>query len=212
VLLDRRKVRFWQRIVFGTMAVLMALWLVSIPIGRWVGCGGSDTATTTLDDKIAALRTQIAASPGDLALKLELAENLRRRAGQAQDAKQRDDSLLAAAVAYEAYIKALAKVKGTKAERSEAERLQVAALEDLVVVYRSLNDFKSVTRVFGQLTDLRPNQASYYYDMGRTAITAGDTNTALLAFARYLELDPDSPEAAQVKDWMEQNTGGGTTQ
>jgi len=210
VLLDRRRVRFWQKIVFGAMAVLMALWLVSIPIGRWVGCGSSEQAVNTLDDEIAALRQRITASPGDLALRLELAESLRRRAGQAvQDAQEREDYLRASAEAYEAYIKRLAKTKGTKAELKEAERLQVAALEDLVVVYRTLNDFDNVTRVFGLLTDLRPNNASYFYDMGRTAITAGDTNTALLAFARYLELEPDSEEAAQVEEWMAANTPGG---
>jgi len=210
VLLDRKRVKFWQKWVFGAMAILMALWLVSIPIGRWVGCGSSEKAANTLDDEIAALRRQITASPGELALRLELAESLRRRAGQAvQDAQQREDYLRASADAYEAYIKRLADTKGTKAEVKEAERLQIAALEDLVVVYRTLNDFESVTRVFGVLTDLRPNNASYFYDMGRTAISAGDTNTALLAFGRYLELEPDSEEAAQIKEWMAANTPGG---
>jgi tetratricopeptide (TPR) repeat protein len=210
VLLDRRRVRFWQKWVFGAMAVLMALWLVSIPISRWVGCASSDQAVNTLDDEIATLRQRISASPDDLALRLDLAESLRRRAGQAaQDPQEREDYLRASAKAYEAYIKLLAKTKGTKAERKEAERLQIAALEDLVVVYRTLNDFDSVKRVFGQLTDLRPNNASYFYDMGRTAISAGDTNTALLAFGRYLELEPDSEEAAQIKEWMAANTSGG---
>jgi tetratricopeptide (TPR) repeat protein len=210
VLLDRRRVRFWQRWVFGAMAVLMALWLVSIPISRWVGCASSDQAVNTLDDEIATLRQRISASPGDLALRLELAESLRRRAGQAgQDAQEREDYLRASAEAYEAYIKRLAKTKGTKAELKEAERLQVAALEDLVVVYRTLNDFDSVKRAFGLLTDLRPNNASYFYDMGRSAISAGDTNTALLAFGRYLELEPDSEEAAQIKEWIAANTSGG---
>ena len=45
--------------------------------------------------------------------------------------------------------------------------------------------------------------------MGRTAISAGDTNTALLAFGRYLELEPDSEEATQIKEWMAANTSGG---
>ena len=44
--------------------------------------------------------------------------------------------------------------------------------------------------------------------MGRVAITAGDTNTALLAFGRYLELAPDSDEAAQVQEWIDENATG----
>jgi hypothetical protein len=48
--------------------------------------------------------------------------------------------------------------------------------------------------------------------MGRVAISAGDTNTALLAFTRYLELAPDSEEAATVQQWLKQNTPGGTAQ
>jgi hypothetical protein len=37
------------------------------------------------------------------------------------------------------------------------------------------------------------------------AISAGDTTTALLAFNKFLELDPTSPEADQVKQWIEDN-------
>jgi len=214
VLLDRRRVKFWQKWVFAIMAVLMALWLVSIPVSRWIGCGGGgETTTNTLEDEIAGLETRIKASPDDLDAHLELAETLRRRANQsAQDSPEREDYLRASAAAYETYIKRLAKTEGTKAERRQAERRQIAALQDLVTVYLSIPDYDAVTRVYGQLTGLRPNDAEYFYDMGRVAITAGDTDTALLALTRYLELAPDSDEAAQVKEWIKANTPGGTTQ
>jgi hypothetical protein len=153
VLLDRRRVKFWQKWVFGVMAILMALWLVSIPVSRWVGCGSSTGSATSLDDQIAALQRQIAASPGDLEARLNLAETLRRRSNQQlQGSQQQTDDLKASAVAYEAYIKRLAKTKGTKAQLKEAERLQIAALEDLVAVYRTLDDFAQVTRVYARLT------------------------------------------------------------
>jgi tetratricopeptide (TPR) repeat protein len=213
VLLDRRRVKFWQKWVFLIMAILMAAWLVSIPVGRMVGCGTTNKVVSTLDDEIASLRAKIAADPTDKDARLALAEALRKKANQqAPDSQDQKDSLMQSAAAYEAYIKLLAKTKGTKAEKKEAERLQIAALEDLVAVYRLLNDFDAITRIYGELTDLRPNDAQYFYDMGRVAITAGDTNTALLAFARYLELKPDSEEAAAIKEWMQQNSSGGTTQ
>lgn len=213
MLLDRRRVKFWQKWVFGVMAVLMALWLVSIPVSRWVGCGGEQKAASTLDDRIAALERQIAASPDAVELRLELAESLRRRANQQVEGSDgRTADLAASAAAYEAYIKQLARTKGTKAEVKQAERLQVAALLDLAKVYLTLGDYKSVTSVYGKLTALRPNDPEYFYDMGRVAINAQDTDTALLAFGRYLELAPDSPEAEQVQKWIDENTPGGTGQ
>jgi TolA-binding protein len=213
VLLDRRRVKFWQKWVFLIMAILMAAWLVSIPIGRMVGCSGSSGTVNTLDDEIAALRRQITASPGALEARLNLAETLRRRANQqVQGSEQQAADLRASAAAYEAYVKHLAKTGGTKAERKKAERLQIAALEDLVAVFMTLKDFDSVRQVYGQLTDLRPNDAQYFYDMGRAAILAKDISTAQLAFTRYLELAPDSGEAATVKQWLKANAGGGTGQ
>jgi tetratricopeptide (TPR) repeat protein len=213
VLLDRRRVKFWQRIVFGFMAFLMVLFLVGYAGFRFTGCGSTTTTANTLDDEIAALQKKVEALPDDLVARLALAEALRRRAGQeVEDQAQRDDYLLAAADAYKAYISRLAKTEGTKAEVREAERQQVAALEELVRIYQTMGDLEAVQQVYGQLTDLRPKDAEYFYNMGRVAITAGDTNTALLAFARYLELEPDSDEAAQVQQWIDENADGETAQ
>jgi tetratricopeptide (TPR) repeat protein len=214
VLLDRKRVKFWQKWVFGVMALLMALWLVSIPLSSWMGCGGSsDGSADTLDDRIAALERQISASPAAVELKLELAETLRRRANQQVEGSEgRTADLQASAAAYEAYVKKLARTEGTKAEVKEAERLQIGALEDLIKVHLALGDYEQVTSVYGKLTELRPQRAEYFYDMGRVAINAGDTNTALLAFTRYLELAPDSDEADQVEQWIADNAPGGTAE
>ena len=209
MLLDRRRVKFWQRIVFGFMAFLMVLFLVGYAGFRFTGCGSTTPTANKLDDEIAALRKKVEALPDDLAARLALAEALRRRAGQeVEDQARRDEYLTAAAAAYRAYVKRVSKTEGTKAEVREAERQQVAALEELVRVYQALGDLEAVQQVYGQLTDLRPKDATYFYNMGRVAITAGDTNTALLAFARYLELEPDSEEAAQVEEWMAENASG----
>ncbi len=60
--------------------------------------------------------------------------------------------------------------------------------------------------VYGQLTSLAPKNAQYFLDMGELAISAGDTERALLAFTRYLQLAPDSPDAEFVKDWIAANS------
>ncbi len=213
MLLDRKRVKFWQKWIFGAMAILMALWLVSIPVSRWVGCGGEEEAASTLDDRIAALERQVAASPATVEARLELAEAYRRRANQQVEGSDgRTADLEASAAAYEAYVKRVARAEGTKAEQREAKRLQIAALLDLAKVYLTLGDYAQVTNVYGRLTDLRPNNAEYFYDMGRVAISAGDTDAALLAFGRYLELRPDAPEAEQVQQWIDENAPGGTGQ
>jgi predicted TPR repeat methyltransferase len=59
--------------------------------------------------------------------------------------------------------------------------------------------------VYGEITGLRPKDAQSYFDMASVAINGGDTATALLAFTKFLELDPNSPDAPAVKDWIEQN-------
>ncbi len=46
---------------------------------------------------------------------------------------------------------------------------------------------------------MQPKDAQSYFDMASVAINAGDTNAALLAFTKFLELDPESPDAADVK-------------
>jgi len=38
------------------------------------------------------------------------------------------------------------------------------------------------------------------------AISAGDTNTALLAFTTFLKLDPNSPDAPSVREWIVANS------
>ena len=42
--------------------------------------------------------------------------------------------------------------------------------------------------------------------MGQFAISANQTNIALLAFTRYLQLAPNSPDAKTIKDWVRKNT------
>ena len=76
----------------------------------------------------------------------------------------------------------------------------------LVDIQLFLQDYQAATGVYGKITELRPKDAQAFFDMATVAINAGDTNTALLAFTKYLELDPQSPDAPQVKAWIEQNS------
>lgn len=210
MLLDRKKVKFWQRIVFGAMAVLMGGFLVFGYSGVLSSCqesGGVLSPTKRLDEEIAALQARLAQSPKDTEALRNLAIAYFSRGNQQEpdSAAQRND-WLRAADAYEQADRLLARRKGAAAKEQ-----RVDVFESLVSVYISLQQFDQATAVYGTLTDIEPQNAEFFFAMGSMAVQAGDTDTALLAFQRFLELAPDSSEAPAVKEWVKANTpkGGG---
>jgi tetratricopeptide (TPR) repeat protein len=208
VLLDRKRVKFWQKWVFGFMALIMAGFLVMIPINRSLGCGGSTTsAMEQIDKEITKYKTQTAADPTNEVAWINLAENYVLRANQQAEGStaQRTDWLLAAD-AYKAAIKLLKKQKGDTVARQK----RLDTLEQLASVYLLMKDYSSAVGVYQQLSSMRPDDPQTYFDLGTIAINAGDKNTALLAFTKFLELDPSSPDAAAVQGWIDSATASPT--
>jgi len=207
VLLDRQRVKFWQKWVFGFMAIIMAGFLVMIPLSNNSGCGGSTTsATEQLNKEIAKYQAAVKADRKDVESWRSLAEShaLRANAQQPGSAAEQGDLRLAAQY-YERAVKLLSKQKG-----AAAKQLRIDTLQQLVSVYLFLKDPQQATSVYGQITALTPKDAQAFYDMATMAIQAGDTNTALLAFTRFLKLDPSSPDAPSVRDWIAANSGAAT--
>jgi tetratricopeptide (TPR) repeat protein len=205
VLLDRRKVKFWQKIVFGFMALLMVAFLLGTGVYQ-AGCAGQTSQQDQLTQDIKRAKAAVAARPDDPAAHRQLAQAYLSRANaQQQGSAEQQADWRAAGAAYEDAVELLAKQKG-----AEARRERVTVLEELAGVYLFLQDYQLATSVYGQLTDLRPKRADYFFDMATIAINAGDTNTALLAFQRFLELDPESPEAGGVRQWIKDNTPSAT--
>jgi len=206
VLLDRRKVKFWQRIIFGGMAFLMAAFLVVGYSGALSSCqrGGGIGADPIeqLDDEIAGLEQQLRADETDVALWGELGDTLMVRADQQADVEAREADWRKAVIAYERQATLLEEQEGTKAARREV-------LETLADVYLTLQDYEMAVNVYGQLTSLAPKEAEYFLIMGEIAASIGDTDRALLAYTRYLQLEPDSADADFVKDWIAANTPDG---
>jgi len=204
VLLDRRRVKFWQKIVFGAMAVLMASFLIFGYSGVLNGCdfaGSQSSATDQLDQQITKYAAAVTTDRKDVAAWTSLAENYVLRANQqAQGSDAQTADWRQAVIAYGRADKLLAKQKGAAAKQQRLD-----TLEQLVGVHLYLQDYQSAVTAYGKITGLRPKDAQSFFDMGTVAINAGDTKTALLAFTRFLELDPTSPDAPAVKDWMQQN-------
>jgi tetratricopeptide (TPR) repeat protein len=205
VLLDRRKVKFWQKIVFGFMAFLMAAFLIVGYSGVLNGCtffNSAQSATDQLQQTITTYKTAVAKDPQDSASWVKLGDNYVLLANQEQQGSDAQKSYWEQAVA--AYKKADAILAEQKGKAAKEQRLNV--LQQLVSTYLFLQDYQRATKVYGDITALKPKDAQSYFDMATVAINAGDTDTALLAFSKYLELDPNAPDAAQVKAWIKQNT------
>lgn len=204
MLLDRKRVKFWQKWVFGFMAVIMAAFLVMIPIQHYVGCGGSTTSSALeqIDAEITKYKTQTATDPTNVDAWLSLAENYTLRANQQPEGSkaQKTDWLLAV----EAYKKADELLQEQKGAAIKQKRLDT--LESLAGVYLNLQDFAGAVGVYQQITGLRPKDPQGFFDLASIAINAGDKATAMLAFTRFLELDPNSPDAPAVRDWLTQAT------
>jgi tetratricopeptide (TPR) repeat protein len=208
VLLDRQRVKFWQKWVFGFMAIIMAGFLVMIPLSSDMACGGdgATSAVEQLDKEIAKYQAAVTAEPKNVEAWRSLAEAyaLRANVQPAGSAAQAAD-WRTAAQNYERAVKLLGKQKG-----AAAKQLRIDTLQQLVSVYLFLEDYQLATSVYGQITALKPKDAQSFFDMATVAISAGDTNTALLAFTRYLKLDPNAPDAPSVRDWIAANSGTAT--
>jgi tetratricopeptide (TPR) repeat protein len=205
VLLDRRKVKFWQKIVFSAMAILMASFLIFGYSGVLNGCdflNSAESATEDLEKEIAKYQAAVTADPQDATAWYNLGQQLEFRGNQEQPESAAQKAFwVRAADAYTRADEILAEKKGKAAKE---QRLEV--LGRLVDIRLFLQDYQAATGVYGEITELTPKDAQAFFDMATIAINAGDTNTALLAFARFLELEPKSPDAPQVKAWIEDNS------
>jgi tetratricopeptide (TPR) repeat protein len=210
VLLDRQRVKFWQKWVFGFMALVMAGFLLMIPLGGFKGCGGTSSATDQVNSDIVKYQAAVKADPKNVDAWRSLGESYMLRANQQSSQAGSQQTTLtasqladygASAASYEKAVKILSKRKG-----KAARQLELDTLDQLVSVYLFRQDYKMATSTYGRITALRPKDAESFFNMATTAISAGDTNAALLAFGRFLELAPNSPDAAAARTWIKANT------
>jgi hypothetical protein len=205
VLLDRKRVKFWQKWVFLGMAILMASFLIfgysglisgnnSSPSGQ-----GTNVAATQLQD----LKKQLAAKPNDLTLLLELGNTYQVRAtGDQNSSPAQTSDYKQAASYYQRWLTVQAVQTGASAIQARA-----GVLLNLATVYNSLADYTQAVSTYSKLTELYPKNADYFAAMGQAALNGGDKKTAMLAFSRYLVLDPQGTDAAAIRAWINSNGG-----
>lgn len=89
-------------------------------------------------------------------------------------------------------------------------RVRLDTLEQLASVYAFLEAHEKTVQTYARITELSPKDPQAFLGLAYAAISAGDTHTAVLAFTRFLELDPKSADAPAVKQWIKQNTQSAT--
>lgn len=201
MLLDRQRAKIWQKWVFGFMAVIMVAFLVMIPLSGQLGCG-APTVDEQLAEDIAKYEEALAANPEDVAALRGLGDTYVVSANQKESGSAEQRADLRRAIEY--YEKAAVVLAAT--EGAEARKQRIETLEQVASTFVSLGEYQDAADVYVRITEVTPRDAQAYFDWATLADRAGDTATALLAFTKFLELDPKSPYATDVKQWIEENT------
>jgi tetratricopeptide (TPR) repeat protein len=200
LLLDRKRVKFWQKIIFSFMALLMAGFLLTGILGAFPGCSGGPES---IGDRIKQLEAQLKASPGNPQTLLALAEAYQQEGAQeVQGSEQQQAAFAAAAEHYEEYVEAL----GESTATADKQR-RLDALAALAGIYSNLRNYDKLVGVYARVTDLQPNNAENYLYYGQAAQNAGKSDLAVLVYRKFLELAPDSPYAKDVKELLDELTG-----
>ncbi len=210
MLLDRKRVKFWQKWVFLGMAILMAAFLIFGYSGVLNGCNNQQVAgqgNNVAQNALKALEKKLAADPNDLTTLSDLATTYQVRAngdGQASTAQTND--FKTAASYYERWLTAAAKAQPKPTGQARAEMLT-----NLATVYTSLKSYAKAGAIYAELTKLDPKNTDYYYAWGLSAVDAGNKETAFLAFGKYLQLSPTGTNADAIRTWINSNGGSAPT-
>jgi tetratricopeptide (TPR) repeat protein len=165
-------------------------------------------ADSKLDDAITALKRYTALKPKDQSVIEELASLYLRRASEEQQAyldAQTRSSILAPALP----AQASASSDVGKALASLTNPIQSAIGTDsgsqTSASYVKLIQFeRDAVTAYQHLAKLSPKDATTQLRLGQIAQNAGDTQTAVAAYERFLKLAPDDPLAANVKKALAQ--------
>jgi tetratricopeptide (TPR) repeat protein len=195
VLLDRRRIKKWQKWIYGFMAVLMASFLIFGYTGLSQGCQNTSGSQPSVTDEIKKLKQQLAASPNATDVVLRLAQAYVGSAGGFESgSEQWATDLSTAASYYEQYDELL-----TGQATLEANAKRIDALQTLASIYTQLQDFENVAGAYARLTELQPDNADNFALYGLALLQAGKEKIALMAFSQYLQLAPDGPYAADIR-------------
>lgn len=96
-------------------------------------------------------------------------------------------------------------------EKAEAlyQQLDITQINDSTVLYNIgasyyiTSNFQEAEKYFRKAVSVQPDFLDGYYQLGLTLLNLGNNTEAIVAFEKYLEIDSDSAQAAQVKGFLE---------
>jgi len=198
LLLDRKKIRRWAKWVALALAVVFVLSFLFMGVG-YGGAGfnvseifsGGCTETTQVSpsqSELAGYLATLQANPNDLtALK-----------GAADQYLLQQDYTNAAV-----YLERLLAVDPS----------QKTVYMDLAAIYlrSEVNDYKAAATVLNKATSVDPDNPEVYLALGIAQRGLGNTEAAVLAWQKYLQLDPDGDMADVVREQLDEMTSPTTT-
>lgn len=187
MLLDRRRINRWAKWVSLALAIVFGVSFLFLGIGSgaglnwgdlWASIGGSDTPSTPSgpEEQIKAYEAALAANPEDTTALLGLAvvyEGLGQSAQQA------------------AYLEKYLALKPD----DFATHMKLAA----IYMNPDAADYASAVRVLNAATTLNPSDPQAFLMLGSAERAAGNTAGAILAWNRYLQLEPEGSMVETVK-------------
>ena len=96
------------------------------------------------------------------------------------------------------------KPPASKAKSSEQDTKKARALLDKAKARIKSRQLDEASKLTQQCIDTAPGYAECYLRHGVVLAMKGDADTAAKNYRRFLELDPDSPEASRVRKLLEQ--------
>ena len=198
MLLNRERVKFWQKIIFGAMAALMAGFLVFGYSGVANSCknnGLAQTGNSALDKQLKQADQTLKTNPKDAASLLLLAQGYQQvAAGKADGSADQADALTRAISYYDRYLKLPDKTLG-----AAAADLRYQALQGVAAAYTKLLDYADVVKTYQAMQKVRPKDALLLLGLANAQVNAGQTKAAIATYQAYLKRQPGSPYAADVK-------------
>jgi tetratricopeptide (TPR) repeat protein len=154
---------------------------------------------------ISALEQYTGRRPKDAEAKLELARLYVSRgdvlSSQAQAAQAEASSALAGA----AFAPAGNQLGQALGQDPITEAVQARVNERLNDIYTRLQtEYRLAVSVYADAARLRPRDSSLQFELARAAEAANDTQAAIAAYERYLELAPDDANAPAIRDRIKQ--------
>jgi tetratricopeptide (TPR) repeat protein len=200
VLLDRKRVKFWQKWVFLGMAIVMASFLIFGYSGVLQGCNKNSGAPSgSIGDAIKTAEAQLQAKPNDPSIMVQLGGYYESAAAGEPSATAQSTDWLKAAGYYEKAYAVFTRHKGQTARQNAID-----TLNKIAVLYLRLSDLKSAVSAYQRLVTYQPRNAQNYFYLGNYAYQLGDLKTALQALQQYLKLDPKSSDANAIADSIKQ--------